>query len=519
LIRFGTDGWRAVIADDFTMASVRRCAAAIADWVKQTEGAAERGVVVGHDRRFMAEQFAQAVAATLIGQGVRVLFCDHGPVPTPVVTFTVPHMHAAAGVMVTASHNPPEYSGIKVKTGAGAPTDRATTTVIETYADARLHDHEETPLAVLGDGYLDGRYMPIDPFPDYRNRLRELVDIEAINRANLRIVVDPMYGAGAGVLQKILGTTTRPIIEIRSERNPLFPGMKGPEPLAETLGPLMQAVKAHRADLGIAFDGDADRIALVDGFGQYVSSQETFAMLAMYLGERDDIPDGPIVRSVNGTVMLDILAERYGVELIETAIGYAAIAPAMAEHHAMLGGEESGGFAFGTHLPERDAFLAALYLLDLLQRRGTDIAGLRYGLQIRTESWHYQRRDIPLQADAMDAIRARLAALDTSAVDLAGTPVTKTVTLDGVKLIGEDRRWLLVRASGTEPLARIYAEARDPQTVESLLELGQTFLREAPIPPDSLPTGEGGEEIAMAGELPAAAPVRVGRTGRYARRR
>ena len=346
-----------------------------------------------------------------------------------------------------------------------------------------------------------------------------MVDIEAINRANLRLVIDPMYGAGAGVLQKILGTTNRPIIEIRSERNPLFPGMKGPEPLEETLGPLMRAVKAHRADLGIAFDGDADRIALVDNNGQYVSSQDTFAMLAMYLGERDDIPDGPIVRSVNGTVMLDILAERYGVELIETPIGYSSIAPAMVEHHAMLGGEESGGFAFGTHLPERDAFLAALYILDLMQRRGTDIAGLRYGVHIRTDPWHYKRQDVSLQAEEMDTVRTHLAALDTSTFDLAGTPVTKTVTLDGVKLIGEDRRWLLVRTSGTEPLARIYAEARDPQTVESLLELGQTLLRGEPTPAIPLPTQEGGDEATVADEQTAATSVRAGRTGRYTRRR
>ena len=530
-IRFGTDGWRAVVADGFTLANVRRCTAAIADWVKQTEGAAARGVVVGHDRRFMAERFAQEVAQTLIGQGIRVVYCDHGPVPTPVVTFTVPHLNAAAGVMLTASHNPPEYNGIKVKTSSGAPADRATATVIETYADSRLHAGEETPLVAFGEPFIDGRYLPVDPFPAYRDRLRALVDVEAINRANLRIVVDAMYGAAAGVLPRILGTGGRPVIEIRGERNPAFPGMKGPEPIAQTLGPLMAAVRAHRADIGIAFDGDGDRIALVDGGGNYVSSQETFAMLAMYLGERDDIADGAIVRSVNGTVMLDLLAERYGVPLIETPIGYAHIAPAMMEHRAMLGGEESGGFAFGTHLPERDAFLAALYLLDLLQRRGTDLAGLRYGVEIRTGQWRYRREDVPLHAEEMAAVRERLAALDTAALDLAGTPVARAVTLDGVKLIGADRRWLLVRTSGTEPLARLYAEARDPQTVDALLATGRALLRgEDPNPPAPFPTGEGGEETAsqtpetVAAQesvaVPAAAPsVRGGRTGKYTRRR
>ncbi len=211
--------------------------------------------------------------------------------------------------------------------------------------------------------------------------------------ARARACCERLLGTGSG---------TRPVIEIRGERNPLFPGMKGPEPLAETLGPLMQAVKAHGADLGIAFDGDGDRIALVDSHGEFVSSQDTFAMLAMYLGERDDVRTGAIVRSVNGSVMLDLLAERYDVPLIETPIGYAHIAPAMIEHEAMLGGEESGGFAFGTHLPERDAFVAALYILDLLQRRGTDIAGLRYGVEIRTGAWHYRRLDVPLAADEMD---------------------------------------------------------------------------------------------------------------------
>jgi phosphomannomutase len=519
MIRFGTDGWRAIIADEFTLANVHRCAAAIADWVNQTEGAAQRGVVVGHDRRFLSEQFAAAVAEALLGQGVRVLYCDHGPVPTPVVTFTVPHTQAAAGVMITASHNPAIYNGIKVKTAIGAPADRTVTTVIETYADTRQHSGEAIPLLKFSEPYLDGRYLPIDPFPDYQSAVRELVDIEAIRRANLRIIVDAMYGAGAGILQKLLGAGTRPILAIRAERNPLFPGIKGPEPVEETLGPLMQAVKAHGADIGIAFDGDGDRIALVDGDGAFVSSQETFAMLAMYLGERDDITDGAIVRSVNGSVRLDLLAERYNVPLIETPIGYTHIAPAMIEHHAMLGGEESGGFAFGTHLPERDAFVAALYLLDLMQRRGTDIAGLRYGVEIRAGAWHYRRQDVPLAVEAMDEVQARLAAIETYGIDLAGSPVAKTVTLDGVKLIGEDRRWLLVRTSGTEPLARIYAEARDPETVASLIVLGQALLNgESPPAFTALPvTNENGASAAEI-EPPEPARQRIGRTRTYTRR-
>ncbi|MCA1666414.1 MAG: phosphoglucomutase/phosphomannomutase family protein [Thermomicrobia bacterium] len=518
-IRFGTDGWRAVIADDFTLANVRLCAAAIADWVKQTEGAAERGVVVGHDRRFLSEQFAEAVTEALLGQGVRVLYCDHGPVPTPVVTFTVTHTQAAAGVMITASHNPAIYNGIKVKTALGAPADRTTTTVIETYADTRQHSGEAIPLVKVGEPYIDGRYMPVDPLPDYQAAVQKLVDIEAIRRANLRIVVDAMYGAGAGVLQRLLGTGTRPIVAIRAERNPLFPGMKGPEPLAETLAPLMQAMQAHDGDIGIAFDGDGDRIALVDGKGDFVSSQETFAMLAMYLGERDDVTDGAIVRSVNGSVRLDILAERYNVPLIETPIGYAHIAPAMIEHRAMLGGEESGGFAFGTHLPERDAFVAALYLLDLMQRRGTDLAGLRYGVEIRTGAWHYERQDVPLAPDAVDAVHARLAAVESGTIDLAGTPVTKTVTLDGLKLIGEDRRWLLVRTSGTEPLARIYAEARDPETVASLLAIGRAMLDGAPLPAPTMSPVTDASEASVPAERGEATRQRIGRSRTYTRRR
>ncbi|MHB8648013.1 MAG: phosphohexomutase domain-containing protein [Thermomicrobiales bacterium] len=520
MIRFGTDGWRAVIADEFTLANVHLCAAAIADWVKQDEGAAKRGVVIGHDRRFLSEQFAAAVAEVLLGQDVRVLYCDHGPVPTPVVTFTVPHTQAAAGVMITASHNPAIYNGIKVKTSIGAPADRTVTTVIETYADARHHLGEPIPRTKFIEPYLDGRYMPIDPLPDYQSALRKLVDVEAIRRANLRIVVDAMYGAGAGVLEKVLGTGTRPIIAIRSERNPLFPGMQGPEPLEETLGPLMHAVRAHGADVGIAFDGDGDRIALVDNNGAFISSQDTFAMLAMYLGERDDVTDGAIVRSVNGSVRLDLLAERYNVPLIETPIGYAHIAPAMVEHAAMLGGEESGGFAFGTHLPERDAFVAALYILDLMQRRGTDLAGLRYGVEIRTGAWHYRRQDIPLAADAMDEARARLAAVESGTIDLAGSPVTKTVTLDGVKLIGEDRRWLLIRTSGTEPLARIYAEARDPETVESLLALGQAILNGEPLPaPTSPPTTDTSDESVPEAGSGEPTRQRIGRSRTYTRRR
>ncbi len=511
-IRFGTDGWRAVIADGFTLENVRLCAAAIADWVRETEGADQRGVVVGHDRRFMSEQFALAVVETLLGQGVRVVWCEHGPVPTPVVTFTVPHTEAAAGVMVTASHNPAEYNGIKVKTAAGAPAGRAITDKIEQYAARRHASGEPIPRTTLAETFIDGRHMPIDPFPAYQEALRKLVDVEAIRRAKLRIVVDAMYGSAAGVLQRLLGTGERPIIAIRDERNPLFPGMKGPEPLETTLQPLMAAVRAHNADLGIAFDGDGDRIALVDEKGNYVSSQETFAILAMYLGERDDVRDGAIVRSVNGTVRLDLLAERYGVPLIETPTGYAHIAPAMIEHRAMIGGEESGGFAFGTHLPERDAPLAALYLLDLLQRRGTDIAGLRYGVEIRVGEWHYRRVDVPLpDADAAARLRDRFDRTDPDNLDLAGADVAKTVRLDGLKMSAADRRWLLIRPSGTEPLARIYAEARDPQTLDTLIMQGQALLATQPptitysLPDPALPEQT---EAAASPPAPRRSPVR-----------
>ena len=493
-IRFGTDGWRAVIGDGFTMRSVRVCAAAIADWVKETPEAADRGVVVGHDRRFMSEQFALAVVETLLGQGVRVVRCDSGPVPTSAVTFTVPHTRAAAGVVITASHNPAEYSGIKVKTANGAPAGRGPTDAIEYYAAKRFAAGDDPARMNLGETYIDGRHMPVDPMPAYLDALRGLVEIERIQRANLRIVVDAMYGVGAGVLPRLLGTLAgmRPVIEIRSERNPLFPGIpngKGPEPTDATLGPLKAAVRAHRADVGIAFDGDADRIALVDSRGEYVSSQETFAMLAMYLAERDDVRDGAIVRSVNGTMRLDMLAERYGVPLIETPIGYAHIAPAMLDNEAMIGGEESGGYAFGTHLPERDAPLAALYILDLLARRGTDIGGLRYAMNLRTGDWFYRREDVPLSPDAMDALRARLPQTDTATFDLAGSAVTKVVTLDGLKLIGEDRRWLLVRTSGTEPLARIYAGAQTAETLDALMVQGRALL--AGSPTASVPVAAG----------------------------
>ena len=278
------------------------------------------------------------------------------------------------------------------------------------------------------------------------------------------------------------------MIEIRGERNPLFPGMKGPEPLAETLGPLMRAVKAHGADLGIAFDGDGDRIALVDSRGEFVSSQDTFAMLAMYLGERDDVKTGAIVRSVNGSVMLDLLAERYDVPLIETPIGYAHIAPAMIEHrgdarrrgerrlrlrHAPAGAGRlrrrplsSSISCSGAARTSRACATASKFA----PARGT--TGGRMSRSRRTR-WTRCAPASPLSRP--------------SDIDLAGSPVTKTVTLDGVKLIGEDRRWLLVRTSGTEPLARIYAEARDPETVESLLALGQSLLRPASEEPASAP--------------------------------
>ena len=468
-IKFGTDGWRGIIADDFTFANVARCAQGLVDYLR-INGAAAAGVVVGCDTRFASRQFAETVASVLAGNEIPVHLCD-GPAPTPVVSHQVAQRRAAGGVVITASHNPAEWNGFKFKTAQGGSAGQDVTDTLELcIASARPPRTLPLPAARAA-----GLLHDVDPNPAYRESLAGLIDLDAIRSAGLNVIVDAMHGAGAGYFTQLLrcnaaGATQ--ITELRAAPNPAFPGMAQPEPIAPNLAELRRQVPASGASVGLALDGDADRIGLVDETGRFVSTQEVFALLAMYLLERGD--RGPLVKGVTASAMLNKLAERYGVPIAELPVGFKHIGARFQADHALLGGEESGGYAFRGHIPERDGIISGLYLLEYLATAGIAASAMVRRLFDAVGEHHYERRDVRFDPAARDVITARLDAAATLA-DLAGMPVTSSDAIDG-------RRWLLpagwvcARFSGTEPLLRIYCEADTPTNVTRLLDAMQTQL-------------------------------------------
>lgn len=465
-IVFGTDGWRARIGDGFTFANLRRVAAAAAAYYGECADAANRGLIIGHDCRFLAREFAQAAAEVVVAHGIPVLLTP-GPTPTPVTSYAVVSQGAAGAINITASHNPPGDLGFKVRDASGAALAPEALRAIEDRIPAQERDVERMP---IGDAIRSGKLRIFDPALDYRAYVARQVDLVTLAAAGLRVAYDPMWGAGIGWLTWLLGPGAKTTIQaIHNEPNPTFPGLKRPEPIPPNTDGLARFVREIGADVGIANDGDADRIGLVDEHGQFINQLQTYGLLAYYLlvirGERR-----PIVRTLSTTSMLDVLGAQYGVPVHETGVGFKHVGPKMAETDAMIGGEESGGFAFRP-LPERDGLVAALAFLDLMHRTGLTPSQLVAELY-RTvgAEWLYRRRDLWFPAEQREAIRSRLDAARPA--HLAGLPVERIDHTDGYKFWLPDRQWLLIRFSGTEPLLRVYVETTRADLVEALLAAG-----------------------------------------------
>jgi phosphomannomutase len=464
-IRFGTDGWRGIIGEDFTFANVRLASQGLALWARRH--APQGPWVVGYDCRFASEDFADACAEVLTGNDLPVLLCNR-PTPTPVVAWNVHARGCAGGVVITASHNPARWNGFKVRTpyGASIPPEQVAS-LEETIQGLTPHEVRRLPKGVARER---GLLHPLDPIPLYDQQVGRMVDLPLLRAAGFTLVVDPMHGAGAGYLPRLLeGGATR-VVEIRGERNPLFPGMDNPEPIASNLEPLVAAVRRHGAQVGLAFDGDADRLGVVDEKGIFLTPLQVFPILALFLLEVQGAR-GPLVKTITSSRMLLRLGERYGVPVYETPVGFKFVAPLMLRHNALMGGEESGGYAFRGHLPERDGILSALFFLEVMARTGKTPSELLAWLYRVVGPHFYARRDIPFPPERRDAIRR---GLDAASPDrLAGLPVLRKETVDGWRWVLEEGWWLAVRFSGTEPLLRIYAEADAPHRVEALLDAGR----------------------------------------------
>ena len=459
-IRFGTDGWRAVIADEFTFENVRACAQATALQVQET-GHADRGMVVGYDTRFASEEFAAAAAEVLAANGIPVYLCDR-PAPTPVIGYAILKRKAAGSVVITASHNPSQYSGFKVRTEyAGAAPPEVLTRI-----EALLARRGRAPRLPLAEAKAKGLVETFDPQPEYLAHVSELVELGSLRAAGLRVVVDSMHGAGAGYLRRLLAGGKTQVWEVRPGRNPAFPGMHNPEPIPRNLSPLRRAIRRHRAQVGLATDGDADRLGVLDGEGRFVNQLQTFALLTYYLLEVRGLR-GPIIKSLTTTGMVPRLGELYGVPVHETAVGFKHLGPKMRETDAIIAGEESGGYAFRGHLPERDGIVSGLYFLDLMARRRKGAADLVAELFDKVGPHYYDRVDIEMSPQMRTRMESRLAGLRPQSI--AGMKVTAIDRMDGLRFRLGDGAWALIRLSDTEPLMRIYTEVPREELVTKVL--------------------------------------------------
>lgn len=465
-ISFGTDGWRGVVADDFTYANVRVVSQAVAQYLGNQPQ--DGRVVVGHDTRFCGELFAREVARVLAANSRRVLLLDR-PCPTQAAAWMVVDAHALGGVVVTASHNPPEFNGLKYKPDYGGSASPEIVTALEAeVSKVLLHDSvREMP---VDEAIEQGLVELVDPRPSYREQVGRLVDLGAIRAAGLRILHDAMYGAGAGYVTDLVQGGATTVQELHCDRNPGFGGLH-PEPIPANLGEATELLRAGGFDLGIANDGDADRVGVFDGTGGFVDQLEVATMLMWHLCENRGWR-GPVVRSLTSTVRLDALGEIYGCPVEELPVGFKYLGPRMQEVDAILGAEESGGFGFRGHIPERDGVLSGLMFAEMLAVTGLPLTELRAKVAALVGPHAYARRDHRFERSAYPGVRERLLhRMSTRPLERVGDErVANIRSDDGFKYWLEDGSWVLVRMSGTEPLMRVYCESTNPDRVRRLLD-------------------------------------------------
>ncbi len=478
-IRFGTDGWRAVISEEFTFDNVRHVAQAIAGETlanaHERDGNGRPVVVVGFDTRFLSDRYAIAVAEVLAANGIEVLLAQ-ADAPTPMVSYAIVHHAADGGVMITASHNPPRYNGIKLKSVHGGSASPETAKAVEARIHANLAQGVEPKRMEYADAVGAGLIHRFDPLPAYDAHIRRIVDFDTIRAGNLRVAVDPMYGAGRVYLRELLSEAGCNVTELRSEMNPGFNGIH-PEPIARHLGPLIEEIQRDAYHIGVATDGDADRIGAVDPTGVFIDPHCIMALLVEYL-VRDRGMRGAIVKTVSTTQMLNRLALRHGLPIRETPVGFNHISDLMLQEQVLLGGEESGGISVLGHIPEGDGVLMALLLVEMVAARKLSLAQQLDELMSAADigRFCYARLDQPVKPFSKSDLVDRLAS--TAPAAIGDVPIVEVNCRDGVKYVLQDDSWLLIRPSGTEPVLRIYAESRSDERVQEMLQMGAAMAQE-----------------------------------------
>ncbi len=422
---------------------------------------------MGYDTRFLSQQFAETVACVCAANGVKV-YLSSKLAPTPVITYNVLHLQAAGAAIITASHNPALWNGFKFKPSyAGSATQEITDQLEDAIASA------DTPQSIpLEQAQEQGLVTMFDPDPPYLERIGTLVNLESIRTAGLNVLVDDMFGAGAGYITRLLSGGATEIQEMHDYINPAFPGIAQPEPIAQNLPELIQRLTDGRSSVGLALDGDADRLGVVDENGRFITTLDVFTLLALYLLQEQG-RRGPLVKGVTSSMMLNKLAEKFGVDVHEMRVGFKYIGPQMTSVNALIAGEESGGFAFQGHIPERDGILSGLLFLEYMARTGRTPSQLVEHLFEQVGPHHFHRRDVEFNPDDRQRIADLLA--DEGLAQLAGMPVISSDQIDGRRLHFANA-WLASRFSGTEPLLRIYAEAESHEQMTALLDAAQEYL-------------------------------------------
>ncbi len=470
VVKFGTDGWRGIIADDFTYANVRVAARAIAHYVLKHEDP-KRGVCIGWDTRFGSHAFAGTVAEVLAAAGIPVALAKE-ITPTPALSYAVRERKAAGGVMITSSHNPAQWNGVKYKASYGGSGRPAIMSAIESYLGQPLVDASAK-----------AKIEEVTFNPEYVTALARFVDLHAIHASKYRFLIDDMYGCGRGVIASIFSRAEIPFVEIRSELNPLFPGIN-PEPILPHIKATQEAVVKHKCDAGLITDGDADRIGAVDEHGNVVDAHKVFAVLLNWLLERRKWP-GDITRAFNTTKMIDRIAAKHGRRLHEHGLGFKYVVDLMLEHEILMGGEESGGIGISKHLPERDGLLNALLIANVMADEKKTLGQLVAALQAEYGEHQYGRIDMHIDEELKQSAIARARDLSPGSV-IAGMKVLRAESMDGIKFFLDNpacatkpnaaETWLLLRASGTEPLLRVYCESCSTDSVAAILEAARQFV-------------------------------------------
>jgi alpha-D-glucose phosphate-specific phosphoglucomutase len=470
--KFGTAGWRAVISDEFTIGNVRLVTQAIADYINGEDRRDKKQVIVGYDTRFMSENFAKAASRVLAGNGIKALLTIRDT-PTPALTYQILQRGASGGINFTASHNPAEYNGIKFSPSSGGPALPEITDAIERNCVLLMEGKSSVKDMDWEEGGEKGLIEYVDPRPEYIERIGELVSLEAIKRAKLKVAVDLMYGTGRDYLDDILQQAGCEVKVLHNWRDVLFGGSP-PEPSFAYIGELVKMVEEEKCNLGLAVDGDSDRFGIVDGNGSFISANQVLALLLNHLVKSRNWK-GVVARSVMTSSFIDAIARIYGIEVKETPVGFKYIAQVMRENVMVIGGEESGGLTIHGHIPEKDGILACLLIAEMVAFEGKSIGEILDGLYRKVGLFLSERINFHLKEEEMENLKVRLG--KDLPKEIAGLKVERIVNIDGLKFLLDRGNWLGIRLSGTEPIARLYIEARGERELEKLKEAGDKLIK------------------------------------------